>query len=327
MESLPRFGPTERSSITVSGAGRAPSQKRRKNRCRFSREVAADLAAATDDRLVDDGSCQHLAVEHDGEGPADIVAGDFSKLACAERIEGKVDNRLVRPLIEANLGVRKSLAGKRDTALHRISVVVVGARQDINAARRGLGQVRGLIDHVEAHLGGRAKELAQACRVLETRELDKNAVCADALDQRFGDTDGINAPADDLEALLDRLGHAVGNARLGQRDRNDIAIRRDLDLGSGTAEADRADRRCQFLQFRLDLFPISRIGKRHGDRIAADARRRGRYALGAKNPTDVVQERVQPGLTQPVAIDLKDEMGTAAQVETEGDGLDRQPGA
>ena len=50
-------------------------------------ETAADLALAADDRLADDRRADDLAVQHDGEGLADMLAGEIGEALCAGEIE------------------------------------------------------------------------------------------------------------------------------------------------------------------------------------------------------------------------------------------------
>ena len=80
-------------------------------------EAAADLAGAAEDRLADHRRRDHLVVEHDGEGLADILAGDVAELPRAAGRQAEVDHRLVGALIEAGLrvgrGPRRSSAASR----------------------------------------------------------------------------------------------------------------------------------------------------------------------------------------------------------------------
>ena len=75
IESAPRLGPTERSSITSSVAGSAPdAQQDGEIDWRDSTVKLPEIWPVPPRMSVaDDGCGDHLAVEHDGEGPADIV--------------------------------------------------------------------------------------------------------------------------------------------------------------------------------------------------------------------------------------------------------------
>ena len=60
-----------------------------------------------------------------------------------------------------------------------------------------------LVDHLEGQLGGLAKNVLEALRILQARHLDQDAVGALPLDDRLGGAELVDASADDF----DRLGH------------------------------------------------------------------------------------------------------------------------
>ncbi|MCY1234703.1 hypothetical protein D9M72_472910 [compost metagenome] len=162
-------------------------------------------------------------------------------------------------------------------------------RQDVDATWCRLIGIHSLVDHVEAHLGCGAEKLAQCRRILEAWKLDEDAVGADALDQRLGNTDGIDALTNDFQALLNRLGGAVGEAGLGHGDRDGVAILGDRDIGSRAAKAERASRGSQLFKLRQNLLAVGSVFDldRHG--VAGDAGRRSRNAFGAQRPTRIVE--------------------------------------
>ena len=96
----------------VSLAGSEPARSRIGEVVRgLDREVAADLARAAEDRLADHRRRDHLVVEHDGEGPADVLLRHVAELARARGRQAEVDDRLVGLLVEGGLGVDQVLAG------------------------------------------------------------------------------------------------------------------------------------------------------------------------------------------------------------------------
>ena len=210
--------------MTVSGAGSAPARSSAESvDGLLDGEAAADLARAAGDRLADDRRRQHLAVEHDGEGPADIGLGDLGELAGADAVEAERDERLARALVEAGACIGQMFAVERDAVLDRILLAALGVRQPGHAdrkrfARRRVGQ------QVERHLGGGAEQLAQPRRVLQAGQLHEHAVRADALDGRLGDADLVDALAHDLEALRKRGVKPVVEAGFGQRDLDEVAL-------------------------------------------------------------------------------------------------------
>ena len=185
MESEPRFGADgtffDDGERCRQGAG---AQQCGENRCFLGGEVTADLALAAGDRFVDARRrVKTLPSSTMAKGRPNIVAGDFSELTRTLAVEGEGNDGLVVLLVETGLGIGETLAGNRHTAFDGIFRAVIGPRQDIDAARRRGGvRIDRCIDHVEAHLRGRTEQLAQACRVLQTGQLDENTVGADALD-------------------------------------------------------------------------------------------------------------------------------------------------
>ena len=90
IESAPSSAPTERSSTTFSGAGRAPARSSTDSSLAdLDREAAGDDARAAEDRLADAGRGDHLVVEHDRERLADILLGDPAELARARHCRSR----------------------------------------------------------------------------------------------------------------------------------------------------------------------------------------------------------------------------------------------
>ena len=78
----PSSAPTERSSTTFSGAGKAPARSSTDSSLAVcDGEAAGDDARAAEDRLADVGGRDHLVVEHDRERLADILLRDLAELA------------------------------------------------------------------------------------------------------------------------------------------------------------------------------------------------------------------------------------------------------
>src|SRR6266849_4239730 len=105
IESAPRSGPTVRSSKMMRGAG---TQQQRQIGRRLHGEASRDDAAAAEDRLADDGGGDHLAVEDDGEGLADILLRRIAEAASAGGVELEPDHRLV--VLEGRVGIDQQVA-------------------------------------------------------------------------------------------------------------------------------------------------------------------------------------------------------------------------
>ena len=97
---------------------RAGAQQDRQVAGFVEREIAGDLAGAAGDRRADDRRRNDLAVEHDGERPADVLRRDLSEFLPAAQVEAEGDVRLAGLLIEALLRVDKVLAVDHDALLH-----------------------------------------------------------------------------------------------------------------------------------------------------------------------------------------------------------------
>ena len=216
IESAPRPGPTERCSITVKrrrqGAG---AQQQRQVLRLLNAEVAADHAAAAEDRLADHRRRDHLVVEHDGEGPADVLLGHLTEALGAGGVEAEADHRLA--VLKGRLGVGQVLAGDQDALAHTRSAAP-GCAGSRTGSRRsaplpwaaasepgGTGSTPGahlLVDHAEAELRGLAQQVDQPLRILHAGHLHQDALVALALDRGLAGAQLVDAPPHDLDRLL-----------------------------------------------------------------------------------------------------------------------------
>ena len=62
-----------------------------------------------------------------------------------------------------------------------------------------------LVDELEGHLRGRAEQLLDVLGIADAGQLDEDAVVAFALDGRLLGAGLVDAAADDLDRLVDRL--------------------------------------------------------------------------------------------------------------------------
>src|SRR5690606_29361475 len=69
------------------------------------REVARDLPGSSEDRGLDDGGGQHLAVQHDREGAADVRLREPAELARARLVEAERNDRLICLAVETRLRI------------------------------------------------------------------------------------------------------------------------------------------------------------------------------------------------------------------------------
>ena len=223
IESAPRLAPTVRSSITVSLAGSAPDRSSHGKVVRLRHgEVAADLTGAAEDRLANDRRRNHFAVEHDGEGQADILLRRPGEALGAGGVEAEGHDRLAGALIEARLRVDQVLAAHQHLLLNHVRDWA-GCPWSRPARRRAgtclvsatcCALARG-IDQLEFELAGLADELLQPLDVADAGNLHEHAVAALALDARLGGAEGVDAAADGLDRGLNGRVHALGQAGVG----------------------------------------------------------------------------------------------------------------
>ena len=231
----------------------------------------------------------HLVVEHDREQPPDVLRGRLAEALGAADVELEVDDRLAGAVVEARLGVGEVAALDDDAALDRLRLARrLLRRQQVDVRRAGLRH------HAELELRGLAEDLLQPLRILEARNLHQDAVGALALDVRLGRAERVDAPAQDLDRLIDGAAHPVVEPLLGQRELEQ-AVRAlgDIDVArAGLAEDDVRDRLRQLAQLRRDAGPLVRVGDAQLDaalghldaaldRGAVVAQRRGARRRGA----------------------------------------------
>ena len=127
IESAPRLAPTERSSTMSRLAGSAPARSSTaRSLALCGGEVAADLARAAGDRLLDDRRGDHLVVEHDGEALADIRAEVISPKVMAPRVSNwKLTTERDGLLVEAGLRIDQRLAAERDVLVEQFVAAIV----------------------------------------------------------------------------------------------------------------------------------------------------------------------------------------------------------
>jgi hypothetical protein len=224
MESAPSSAPTVRSSRIEIGARQgARAQQQREVARRLHREAAGDDAAAAEDRLADHRRADHLVVEHDGEGLADILAGGVAEAARAGGVELEADHRLV--VLEGGLRVGQHVPADHDALAHDISALaatialLVLRRQDLVAGRQAAA-ARLLdgdagIDELKCQLGGAAEQSLDVLGIVDARQLHQDAALPLALDRRLLGAGLVDAAADDLDRTARRPGADASRSRPG----------------------------------------------------------------------------------------------------------------
>ena len=178
--------------------------------------------------------------------------------------------------------------------------------------------------HVEAQLGGAAETVANPAAGPARRATARDAVGADALDRRLGDADLVDAPADDLEALLDRRLRAFGHAGFG-RHNGDHRVGDPGHRDVRSADPKRPDGGGKLAQQRHRLLALAGFPERDRDHVGVAADRLRLDARLPKHADRIGVEGLHALALERSGVDLEHEIGSAPQVEAERDLLFREP--
>ena len=247
--------------------------------------------------------------------------GDFGEFASACGIKTKIHDRLVGPLIEARLRVDEIGAGDEHAFLDKIFLPSF-AGQNFGIGRAALFRLlrrHGYIDHAEVELGGLAKDFLEPRRILQSRYLNEDAVSTLALNCRLDQSEFVDAALDDLNRLIDRLAHPLGDCGVGGNERNDAATLVDRDGALAGAAGKARKRLRQLTQFRQRCLQIGIACDPYFDAIAADCSTGEGNARLPQHAQHVVIDRLQLLLAHRGRVDFQQKMRTALQIETEHD--------
>ena len=226
------------------GGQRAGAQQDRQAARLVHGEIAGDLAGAAGDGRADDRRRDDLAVEHDGERPADILGRDPPELLPAAQIEAEGDVGLAGLLVEALLGVDQVLAVDHHALLHGDRAAALLHRQRFDLVRR----IAGVGDELEVELGGLADDLLELGGVLKPGHLDQHPARALLGDFGLLRAHRVDAAVQDLDRLRHGVAHLVGDGGVGQGQLNPAVGLRDVEGAAVAAGKRAADRLAQRLQ-------------------------------------------------------------------------------
>ena len=185
----------------------------------------------------------------------------------------------------------------------------------------------GIGDEAEFELRGLAEDFLERFGVLKARHLHQHAVVALTLDARLARAEGVDAPPNDFDRLLDGLARLVRDARVGD-GHADEAVRRRLDVERRRpAHESAAEAVAQLPQFRKDFLSIRRVGDAHlhAARGRSDAAGDGDLFF-AQDSAHVVAQIFHLRADEIRLIHFERHMRAALQVEAEHDGRRRKPG-
>ncbi len=299
---------------------RAGAQQQRKIARRLDGKAAGNDAAAAEDRFADNRRADHLVVEHDREGFPHVLARHVAEALAAGGVEFEADHRLV--VLERCLRVGQHVAADHDPFPDEIGVGTAAiaasllGSEDFVARRQPaaacLIEGDGAIDELEGELGGPPEQRLDVLGIVDPRQLDEDAILTLALDRRLFSPGLVDAPADDLDRLFDRLPAARLSGDLGELHRAG-AVAADLDAQVGVDLGERLPR----------VVDAVGIADREHDRVAFDIEPGIADLRIAQRVAHAVGDRVEALALRRGDIDLEQEVGAAAKVETERDLLVR----
>ncbi len=231
IESAPRPGPTVRSSSTFSGAGSAPARSSSARSCasctvkpplmmpdppRIGSRITGAQITLLSSTMANGLPTFALVASAKRRAPTASKRNDTTgwlswKLGWASTSVSPVTitRRWTRYI--GRLAVRRGLVGRHQLVARRRA-----------PALRLLGRMVG-VDQLEGQLGGLADQLLDALGIAHARQLDQDAVLALALDGRLAHAGLVDAPAHDLDRLVDGGRGAVAQRLLGEVERDMVA--------------------------------------------------------------------------------------------------------
>ncbi len=235
IESAPRLGPTERSSMIERAAGRAPD--RSKSESLFTSSwlklpVICPRPPGISERIT--GAEMTLLSRTMAKGLPIFSRVTRAKRCRAPRIKFEIDGAFAdatRSVVVSGIGVHEVVARDDHLFMHEniaARMLLVGQENGVGRRSVRLRFFRrdGQIDKLEGQLRGRADARLHFLG-RKPRHLDQNAVfaigAALGLDGGFGRAVGIDAAANDLDGSGNRVLDPVLNARL-RRLKGDDAV-------------------------------------------------------------------------------------------------------
>ena len=292
---------------------------------------AADLAAAAEDRLVDDRRRDDLVVEHDRKRLAHVPVGESPELAGAGGVEGEVNDRPAGARTEGGLGVRQLVAAHHRRLFQHLLRLVLGIALIDFEARRNPGLLgfrwgERFMNFVERQLCRLPDQRLQIVGLVDARNLHENAAPAFAHDRGLGDAHRIHAPSHRFERRRQGVAHALMQADLRRRDADGATLAfLHLQIGTGRAHEHVAGLRDHLPQRLVGRVDLLRLGQAHLHGATGDARCAHADLGVAQALACIVAQPVEPILADVVLVHGEEHVGAPTQVETEAQLLLGQP--
>ena len=286
-------------------------------------ELAGDDGAAAGNTLVDPGGRIHVAIEDDGQMLANVLLSDLAENPGAHRVELDGDLPVARRVgIRLHLGTVQLGTRQQRALLDHVRHLALDLRLLVDPSLveelRSLGQPSGLgvlhrrplIEQLELEQRRLADQGLGPFGILNTRQLDQDAVLALTGDGRLGHAELIHAIADRLDALA--------HGEIGQP----------LDLGIGEHELEgpggrvlvAAQEPSELVRRGQRVVPVLGRGELDGDRGTALAGDAGNAdALALEGGLQILGRPIGLAGDGLVGLHAQDQMDASLEVEAEVD--------
>jgi hypothetical protein len=284
---------------------------------RLHAEITGNLAGTAGNGFADDRRRKHFVVEHDRKRLADILGGHLGKLAGADGIEAKIHDRLAI-LIESRLRIDEIASGNEHALLDQIfraPLPVENFRIGRRVRRQCLLRRGRHVDHAEIHFRRLAENLDQSAGILQAGHLHEDAAEALALDDGLDEAELVDAALDDLDRLIDRLAHPLGERGIRGRQGDETAVFRDVDTALAVRAEYTGKRLRKLAQLVHRVFNVGVAGDAHLDAVALDGAAGELNVVLAENAQHIFVDGLQPILAHRIHIDLEQEARSALQIE------------
>ena len=180
----------------------AGAQQQRQVAGLLSRKTAADFAAAAGNDAANHWRGNHLIVENDGQGSADVVPGYLTKQLGSLAIELEGDHRLASVGAEGHLRITDTLTCHGYAAFESVALLAIGTGNYLGICV--ITRVRQSLP-VKQHLGRCAQQRANLVGIGHAWHLHQNAVFTLTRNTWLNQAGFIQTTPHDFQAALYRI--------------------------------------------------------------------------------------------------------------------------
>src|SRR5581483_10271087 len=291
---------------------RARSQDNRERARVLHLEAPGDGRAAAADALLNDRRGVDFVVQDNREPAFDVFGGDTLEEPRARVVKHELDVWTFETRARAHVRVGDIGARHERLRLEQVRRSILSV-ENLSAGRRPAFQrvfdAVAIIDQLEFEQSRLLDELLRLFGILNAGQLDENFLLPLALDDRLADAELIDAVANRLERLLDRL--VAQRAQLFLRERKNHV--------GGSAGNLRVDHREVGKLALLQVADLVRAGRRRPDPDLSPLPHclRDGDIFFLCNFNEIVLDALHRVLNRLIDFDFKDEMSAALEVEAE----------